>query len=99
MSYSEFFNLVQTSRANFIVKISCKYHFTVKIPDQIFLLLKIPQSNIPSFKDSPISQYSEWTVGPLNSVTCADVLLCLCSLLAAITQLRVSIGQKMQLTG
>ena len=42
------------------------------------------------------SQYSEWTVGPLSSVTCA---LCLCSLLAAISQFRVSIGQKMQLTG
>ena len=42
------------------------------------------------------AQYSEWTVGPLSSVTCA---LCSCSLLAAISQFRVSIGQKMQLTG
>ena len=51
---------------------------------------------IDSVFHHPRAQYSEWTVGPLSSVTCA---LCLCSLLAAISQFRVSIGQKMQLTG
>ena len=46
--------------------------------------------------DTAEAQYSEWTVGALSSVTCA---LCLYSLLAAISEFRVSIGQKMQLTG
>ena len=45
-----------------------------------------------------LRQHSEWIVGPLSSVTCAPTV-CLCSLLAATSQFRVSIGQKMQLTG
>ena len=43
-----------------------------------------------------MSQYSEWTVGPLSGATCH---LCLCSLLAANSQFSIPIGQKMQLTG